>query len=1076
MNLNLSRFSHTISRYLLIFIAVLLWNPLFADSFNEYVNNYFFLPYPKISNGNAAIYNYTWEPSSHIRIIDQSLGKAEITSYFSGTEVVTCNIYYYIQSPSGNITYGRTVQSHRVTCKNNNIRISAPKTEIVPGEGMQLSISFDNRNYAQNAQITYETTPHGIVSVSPSGYVKAYTSGQVTIQAKSNLSSNVSEVRINVRKVDPQSVEISPDPASVYCDGNLSMNAKVYPNGSSQKVTWSLYEGHSSVASISSYGTVSAYTPGQITVKATAENGVYALRTIKVLEPSFTRSSSVPSNNATGQNVFVTPSITFSHALYKADNFSNIALKAGSENVDGTVSMEGKTIVFNPSKPLKPNTKYTLSIPANTVKNKWGTPYSSAATLVFTTGNLEKLTLKSSLTNRFIKAGAVVQLTSSKSNATIYYTTDGSTPTEKSTRYTEALTISKDTELKAVAMLEGYENSSELHQSYIISNVAVTKTFPNDASPLYIYKDAIPCVTFSNKIAASSNVDKIVMQCVGKGNVDRQIVVSDSSIFIIPEKSLENGEKYKVTIPSNAIVTWQGEYNEAAEFSFTTGDFEKFISANGPEMGMAIKTDNTLYVWGSKFAHGSSSDGSYTYNVIPSPTSQMSDVIYASSGFMHHAAIKSDGSLWMWGRQYCGELGNGSTSNTPNNPTKVLSSGVRTVSAGGQTTAIIKTDNTLWMCGRNDFGQIGNGKTDIVTKFTKILDNVESAVAGWGVSFAITQDHQLYAWGHNDKGQLLNDTTDYDATPKIILEDVTAVSASATESNLFAAIKTNGDLVIWGKDYKTPKVLDNKVSNVSVGKDYLLFIKEDASMWAYGVNNYGQLGFGTFDSPQSPVKVMDNVKDVKAADESSFALKENGSVWSWGRNKNNLIGQKDNYSEISATPKQIMEGMPTSTLQGFVCNKKQIEVEVGSQAVIPVFPVPLTADYKAILWNSSNTECVTIDDRGIVYAKKAGFSDIIATITDRTNKKFSVKCLVKTTRPVGINMITKETTLKIWSHDSKIYVQNVPKGQEISVITIDGKTLHKEFSQGTTAEIPVTPNSLYIVRTGNISTKVICNK
>lgn len=80
MNLNLSRFSHTISRYLLIFIAVLLWNPLFADSFNEYVNNYFFLPYPKISNGNAAIYNYTWEPSSHIRIIDQSLGKAEITS------------------------------------------------------------------------------------------------------------------------------------------------------------------------------------------------------------------------------------------------------------------------------------------------------------------------------------------------------------------------------------------------------------------------------------------------------------------------------------------------------------------------------------------------------------------------------------------------------------------------------------------------------------------------------------------------------------------------------------------------------------------------------------------------------------------------------------------------------------------------------------------------------------------------------------------------------------------------------------------------------------------------------------
>ena len=162
----------------------------------------------------------------------------------------------------------------------------------------------------------------------------------------------------------------------------------------------------------------------------------------------------------------------------------------------------------------------------------------------------------------------------------------------------------------------------------------------------------------------------------------------------------------------------------------------------------------------------------------------------------HHALIKNDGSLWMWGRQYCGEFGNGTTT-ASSTPVKILSSGVREVSTGGQTTAIIKQDNTLWMCGRNDFGQIGNGKTNMVKTFTQVLSNVKSAVAGWGVSFAVTDDNNLYAWGRNSNGELLTDIVEYVLTPQVILKDIAYVSASATESNLFAAIKTDGNLIIW---------------------------------------------------------------------------------------------------------------------------------------------------------------------------------------------------------------------------------------------------------------------------------------
>ncbi len=1071
MNSNIKMNFHSINRYLLLLLIILLGNPIFANHYNKYVGESFYLPYPSLSLSNAAIYSHQWEPTIHISIKNQSLGEAEVSSYFSGTEVVVCRIYYYIQSPSGYRRYGVTTQSHSVTCKNNNIKISASKTTISPGEGMQLSHSFDNSYFASNAQISYSASPSGIVSVSPSGYVTGLTAGTANIQAKSNLSNNVSYVSISVRKIDPEKVEITPSSASVYCDARLSMSAKVYPNGSSQKVTWNLYEGSSSTASVSSSGVVTAYSPGQITVKATAENGVYALQTVKILEPPLTKSSSIPSNNATEQNVFITPSITFSHVLYKGDNFDNIILKTSSEKVNGTVTIEGKSIVFKPLKPLSANTKYTLFVPSNAVKNKWGTSYSSNTTVEFYTGKLEKLTIKSSLPNKFVKTGATVQLTSNKPNAAIYYTTDNSTPTEKSIRYTNAITISRDMELKAIAMLEGYENSEELHQTYMISNVAVTNVYPNDTHPLYVYKDVIPCVTFSNKIAASSNVDKVVMQCVGVGEVEKQVVVSDSSVYIIPTKSLETGNVYKITIPSNAIVTWQGEYNEATGFTFSTGDFTKFINASGPEIGMAIKTDNSLRVWGSQYSNGTNTNGSYDYDIITTPTHKMSDVQYASSGFTHYAAIKTDGSLWMWGRQYCGEFGNGSTTGS-STPTKVLSSGIRTVSAGGQYTAIVKNDNTLWMCGRNDFGQIGNGKTDIVKTFTQVLRNVETAVAGWGVSFAVTEDKSLYAWGRNDKGQLLNDTVEYDSTPKVILQDVTNVSASATESNIFAAIKTNGDLVIWGENYRIPKILDKNVSSVSVGKDYLIYIKNDASIWAFGVNNYGQLGIGTFEVPQSPVKVMDNAKEVKAACESSFALKNNGSVWSWGRNKNYIIGQQDNYSEISSTPTQIMEGMQTSILQGFVCNKRQIEIKVGSYGVVPVFPVPLTADYKDIAWNSSNPECVTVENNGVVYAKKAGISNITAKITDSANRKFSIECLINSTATVGINSITDRETLNIWSNDSKIYVQRVPEGQKITIVAIDGTVIYNQASNGVTNVFPVMPNGMYIVRVAGKTFKV----
>lgn len=164
-----------------------------------------------------------------------------------------------------------------------------------------------------------------------------------------------------------------------------------------------------------------------------------------------------------------------------------------------------------------------------------------------------------------------------------------------------------------------------------------------------------------------------------------------------------------------------------------------------------------------------------------------------------------------------------------------------------------------------------------------------------------------------------------------------------------------------------------------------------------------------------------------------------------------------------------------STLQGLVCNKKQIEVNAGSQGVIPVFPYPLTADYKEKTWSSSNPECVVVENNGIIYAKKIGTSNITATIIDNANRIFSIRCLVKVTATTDINNISEENTINIWSHNSNIYVQGVPKGQKIIVAMTDGTIIYNGVSNESLNVIPINLNGVYIVIAGGKSVKLYGN-
>ena len=134
-----------------------------------------------------------------------------------------------------------------------------------------------------------------------------------------------------------------------------------------------------------------------------------------------------------------------------------------------------------------------------------------------------------------------------------------------------------------------------------------------------------------------------------------------------------------------------------------------------------------------------------------------------SLGDYHSGVIAQDGSLYMWGVNDFGQIGDGTTKNRYK-PTKILDH-VVSVSLGDYYSGAITQDGSLYMWGSNVYGQIGDGTTEDRYKPTKILDHVIAVSLGVGHSGAITQDGSLYMWGWNSDGQIGDGTTKARYTP-----------------------------------------------------------------------------------------------------------------------------------------------------------------------------------------------------------------------------------------------------------------------------------------------------------------------
>jgi alpha-tubulin suppressor-like RCC1 family protein len=223
----------------------------------------------------------------------------------------------------------------------------------------------------------------------------------------------------------------------------------------------------------------------------------------------------------------------------------------------------------------------------------------------------------------------------------------------------------------------------------------------------------------------------------------------------------------------------------------------KSISCGGNNT-VAIKTDGTLWTWGYN-ANGQLGVNDITNRSTP-VTTLLGGTNWKSifTGYYHTIALKTDGTLWNWGYNVFGGLGVNDIT-TRSTPVTTLLGGTNWKSiAGGQNhTVALKTDGTLWSWGRNNFGQLGvNDTTDRSTPVTTLLGgtNWKSISCGGYNTVAIKTDGTLWTWGYNFNGQLgVNNNTPRSTPVTTLIGGTNWKSISA--GNTFAVALTAGQSV-----------------------------------------------------------------------------------------------------------------------------------------------------------------------------------------------------------------------------------------------------------------------------------------
>ncbi|WP_292593947.1 hypothetical protein [Mesotoga sp. UBA5847] len=326
---------------------------------------------------------------------------------------------------------------------------------------------------------------------------------------------------------------------------------------------------------------------------------------------------------------------------------------------------------------------------------------------------------------------------------------------------------------------------------------------------------------------------------------------------------------------------------------------ENIILVEALGHSVALNTNGEIWTWGPNF-RSQLGDGTTVDRLLPvqvrGPNGEgfLINIVEVAAGNTHTVALKEDGTVWSWGSNTYGELGDG-TVVRKRTPVQVLGpggegflEGIVKVAAGADYSLALMNDGSVWAWGINGVGQLGNGTTDLSSVPTKVkgphgegfLSDIIDIDCGLNHNIALTRDGTLWSWGYNYYGQLGDGTIENRSTP----------------------VEVRGPDEIG---------LMSDVTDIDAGGYSSIALKEDGSIWSWGNNDFGQLGDGTKTIRYSPVQVKGPnnasvIQDIIAVSMGGYhgiALKNDGTVWSWGSNQYCQLGANSTTNRL--TPVQV---------------------------------------------------------------------------------------------------------------------------------------------------------------------------
>jgi len=368
-------------------------------------------------------------------------------------------------------------------------------------------------------------------------------------------------------------------------------------------------------------------------------------------------------------------------------------------------------------------------------------------------------------------------------------------------------------------------------------------------------------ITFTERIKAGSG--NVTLRLVSAGGtvvenfgVGSSVTISENRVSFTPTAGLTTGTVYHLSYPSGCFTNNEGSDYVGTAYTFATKTFirELYVAGNNDPGGLG--QNNRTY---------------YSSPVqIPGTTWTSS----SSGSYQNSAAVKTDNTLWVWGRNQHGQLAqNEQQSGGPggylsrSSPTQVPGTTWSKASSGAGHMLALKTDGTIWSWGYNVQGQLGNNTNAQRSSPVQIPGTTWSAVSGTYQGILATKtDGTMWGWGYNYRGTLGLNSLARISSP-VQIPGTTWSTVGGTDQTV-GAIKTDGTLWMWGlggsgqlgdsanTTRSSPVQIPGTTwAGMGVGRETNYVVKTDGTLWTWGANDEGQLGLNNTTKYSSPVQI-----------------------------------------------------------------------------------------------------------------------------------------------------------------------------------------------------------------------------